>query len=106
MPSPFSDTYLPAHGRSVAALRRTSYWSGSSRARHSCSLLTTFSVFSMSLLSDCVTDTLRGPRGRVAPSGPPATVLDGDGARAPRPNPRRLFSVGRPHRGPYSLSVH
>src|SRR4029078_1842842 len=45
-------TYLPVNGGSVAALRRTSNWSGSSCARHSWSVFSIFSVFSMSLQSN------------------------------------------------------
>src|SRR3954465_7571955 len=68
-PSPFSLTYLPVNGGSVAALRRTSYWSASSSARHSCSLFWTFSVFSMSLLSVRFPHTLRRPRLAVRRAG-------------------------------------
>src|SRR4051812_48569406 len=94
MPSPFSETYLPSQGRSVAALRSTSYWVGSSSSRHSWSLLTTFSVFSMSLLSDRVPDTLRGPHGGASPSAPPGTLTSGGLSPASRPN-----RVAYPHSG-------
>src|SRR3954463_8581570 len=108
MPSPFWSTYLPVHGRSVAALRRTSYWSGSSSARHSWSLLTTLSVFSMSLLSDrsltrydarpCPGVSPSAAAGTLSPCPPPSSISQAvaypQSGEPLGPDPRYVFITG------------
>src|SRR4051794_40180380 len=67
MPVDFSWVYLPVNGGSVAACRRTAYWSGESSSRHCSSVL---AIFSMVSLSGVCGHTLRGGRS----SGTVATV--------------------------------
>src|SRR5919108_5718448 len=89
MPSSFWLTYLPVKGGSVAALRRTSYWSGSSCARHSWSVLATVSVLSMSLLSNLLTHTLRRSR---APTRSPSAARGTLPTCAPSPLPNEAVA--------------
>src|SRR5512132_3202888 len=61
-PSPFSLTYLPVHGRSVAWWRRTSYAAGSSSWRHCSSVLMIFSICLFVRLGDRHVTGSRPPR--------------------------------------------